>query len=351
MPFRCRFNHIMKLQTLHILYTTQNETFSGTIPISFEVFGLPLGEAPIVLVNHALTGNSSVTEENGWWDQLIGDEKCIDTKHYTVLAFNIPGNGYDGFLLENPEAFSVYDVAKLFLLAINQLKIEKIHAVIGGSLGGSIAWQMAVLLPNLFENIIPVATDWKATDWLLANCRVQKQILDNSENPIHDARIHAMTLYRTPESLKQKFNRSIHEKLHNFNVESWLLHHGKKLQTRFQLKAYKVMNHLLTTVNIAKETGNFLSAVKNIQGNVHLIGVDTDLFFTNKEIKDTYQIYKTIKSNVYYHEIHSIHGHDAFLIEFEQLQTFLQPIFQKKNTNYEHHNYRQKNTRETTSVN
>ncbi|RFN59754.1 alpha/beta fold hydrolase [Marixanthomonas ophiurae] len=341
----------MKLQTVHIPYTTQNENFSDTIPLSFEVFGPTLCEAPIVLVNHALTGNSSVTGENGWWDQLIGDEKCIDTKHYTVLAFNIPGNGYDGFLLENPEAFSLYDVAKLFLLAINQLQIKKIHVAIGGSLGGSIAWQMAVLRPNLFENVIPIATDWKATDWLLANCRVQKQILDNSENPVHDARIHAMTLYRTPESFKQKFNRSINEKLHVFNVESWLLHHGKKLQTRFQLKAYKMMTHLLTTVNIAKETGNFLSAVRNIQGNVHLVGVDTDLFFTNKEIKDTYQIYKTIKNNVYYHEIHSIHGHDAFLIEFEQLQTILQPIFQKKNTNYEHHNHRQKNTRETTSVN
>jgi len=341
----------MKLQTLHINYTTQNEAFSSTIPLSFEVFGPPLGEAPIVLVNHALTGNSSVTDENGWWNQLIGEEKCIDTKQYTILAFNIPGNGYDGFLIENFEAFSVYDVAKLFLLAINQLRIEKIHSVIGGSLGGSIAWQMAVLRPNLFENIIPIATDWKATDWLLANCRVQKQILENSENPVHDARIHAMTLYRTPESFEQKFNRSVNEKLHVFNVESWLLHHGERLQNRFQLQAYKFMNHLLMTVNIAKETGNFLSSVKNIKGNVHLIGVDRDLFFTNKEIKDTYQLYKTIKSAVYYHEINSIHGHDAFLIEIEQLQAILQPIFQKKHTHYEYDILRQKHTRETSSIN
>ena len=341
----------MKLQTLHIQYTTQNESFSGFVPMSFEVFGPALGEAPVVLVNHALTGNSSVTGENGWWNQLIGDGKCIDTKRFTVLAFNIPGNGYDGFLMENPEAFSVYDVAKLFLIAINKLQIKKIHTVIGGSLGGSITWQMAVLRPNLFEHIIPIATDWKATDWLLANCRIQKQILENSENPVHDARIHAMTLYRTPESFKQKFNRSVNEELKTFNVESWLLHHGKRLQNRFQLQAYKTMNHLLMTVNMAKETGNFLSAVKNIQGTVHLVGVDTDLFFTNKEIKDTYQIYKTIKSNLYYHEINSIHGHDAFLIEFEQLKAILQFIFQKKTTNYEHHNHREENTRKTISVN
>ncbi|PVW17113.1 alpha/beta fold hydrolase [Marixanthomonas spongiae] len=341
----------MNLKTLYIDYTAQNEGFSGTIPVSFEVFGPSLGTAPIVVVNHALTGNSSVAGEKGWWKPLIGDGKCIDTKRFTVLAFNIPGNGYDGFILENHEDFSVYNVSQLFLRAITQLKIEKVHSVIGGSLGGSLAWQMAVLRPKLFENIIPIATDWKATDWLLANCRVQKQILKHSINPVHDARMHAMTFYRTPESLKQKFNRSFNEKLNVFNVESWLLHHGEKLKIRFQLQAYKTMNHLLTTVNIAKETGNFLSAVKNIKGNVHLIGVDTDLFFTNKEVKDTYHLFKTIKSNVYYHELNSVHGHDAFLMEFQQLQTILQPIFSKKNIRNEYNNLREEHTRTTISIN
>jgi homoserine acetyltransferase len=77
-------------------YISENEK-NFDIELSYELFGQPLGQAPIVLVNHALTGNSSVTGKNGWWNSLIGQNKLIDTNDFTVLAFNFPGNGYDGF--------------------------------------------------------------------------------------------------------------------------------------------------------------------------------------------------------------------------------------------------------------
>ena len=64
------------------------------IILSYQTFGQPLEEAPIVLVNHALTGNSGVCGEQGWWKELIGDWKSIDTRKYAVLAFNMPGNGF-----------------------------------------------------------------------------------------------------------------------------------------------------------------------------------------------------------------------------------------------------------------
>ena len=65
------------------------------ITLSYQLFGEALHTAPIVLVNHALTGNSNVCGKDGWWQDLIGENKCIDTNYYTVLAFNIPGNGFD----------------------------------------------------------------------------------------------------------------------------------------------------------------------------------------------------------------------------------------------------------------
>ena len=77
-------------------FKTHNSSIYQTIPLSYETFGCPLGSAPIVLVNHALTGNSSVVGEHGWWKDLVGDDKCIDTLQYSIVAFNIPGNGYDG---------------------------------------------------------------------------------------------------------------------------------------------------------------------------------------------------------------------------------------------------------------
>ena len=322
-------------------YTTQSGFQFKNLPLTYQVFGKELGTAPIVLVTHALSGNSNVCGENGWWKSLIGSEKCIDIDQYTILSFNIPGNGYDDFLIENYKDISVFDVAEWFVLGLAQLKIPSVYVGIGGSLGGSILWQMAVLKPELFQNLIPIATDWKATDWLIAQCRVQKQILNNSDNPVHDARIHAMTFYRTPQSLKQKFKRGLSETENIYKVESWLLYHGKTLERRFKLQAYKLMNHLLLTTNIETTESDFETLASKIEGNIYLVGIDSDGFYLNEEIKETYTLLKPIKNNVHFAEINSIHGHDAFLIEYEQLAGILDPIFNSeenstKTKNYEH---------------
>ena len=318
---------------LHHLKIDKYTNFGGTtqdIPLSYQVFGPELHTAPIVLVNHALTGNSDVAGENGWWSALIGDGKCIDTKKYTIIVFNVPGNGYDGFLIENYKDFVAQDIAKIFLLGLEALKIHQLFALIGGSMGGGIAWEMVALKPNLTENLIPVASDWKSTDWLIANCQIQEQFLVNSNQPVHDARMHAMLCYRTPESFKERFKRSTNEELQVFNVESWLTHHGTKLQERFQLSAYKLMNQLLKTIDITRTNKDAFSVIEKSATNIHIIGVDSDLFFTAKENKDTFKQIAQVNSNVTYGEIRSLHGHDAFLIEFQQMEQLLKGIFDQQ---------------------
>jgi len=307
-------------------YTTQSGFQISTLQLSYQLFGLELGTAPVVLVNHALTANSNVVGENGWWKEVIGNRKTIDTKKFTVLAFNIPGNGFDGLLIDNYKDFVAKDIANLFLYALKKLKICKLHAIIGGSLGGGIAWEMAVINPDIAQHIIPIAADWKSTDWLIANCSIQEQFLLNSKYPVHDARMHAMMCYRTPASYKAKFNRSVHEELKIFNIESWLLHHGKKLQERFQLSAYKMMNHLLRTIEVTNAS-NWAFELNKIKAQIHLVAIDSDLFFLAQENKETYKKLAESNCNVFYHEIVSIHGHDAFLIEFDQLDKILRPLF------------------------
>ncbi|MEB8346950.1 bifunctional aspartate kinase/homoserine dehydrogenase I [Flavobacteriaceae bacterium KMM 6898] len=305
-------------------------TYSGSsldISLSYQLFGPELHTAPIVLVNHALTGNSDVAGEHGWWSALIGDDKCIDTKKYTVLCFNVPGNGYDGFVIENYKDFVAKDIANIFLQGLELLDVKRIYALIGGSLGGGIAWEMAVLKPNLAEHLIPVASDWKSTDWLIANCQIQEQFLVNSKHPVQDARMHAMLCYRTPESFKERFKRSTNEELKVFNVESWLLHHGNKLQERFQLSAYKLANQLLKTIDVTRDGDERFMKLQKSDTNIHIIGVDSDLFFTAKENKETFKQWAQANSKVTYGEIHSLHGHDAFLIEFDQVQELLKSIF------------------------
>ena len=307
-------------------FTTKSGFQISTLQLSYQLFGLELGTAPVVLVNHALTANSSVVGENGWWNQVIGKNKTIDTTKVTVIAFNIPGNGYDGLLIENYQDFVAKDIANLFLIGLRKLGILQLHSIIGGSLGGGIAWEMAVLNPDIAQHIIPIAADWKSTDWLIANCSIQEQFLLNSKNPVHDARMHAMMCYRTPASYKAKFNRSVHEELKIFNIESWLLHHGKKLQERFQLSAYKMMNHLLRTIEVTN-ANNWAFELNKIKAQIHLVAIDSDLFFLAQENKETYKKMAESNCNVFYHEIVSIHGHDAFLIEFDQLDKILKPLF------------------------
>jgi homoserine O-acetyltransferase len=226
-------------------------------------------------------------------------------------------------------------VARIFWEGLSFLKVDEVFAVIGGSLGGAIAWEMAVLKPNAVRNLIPIATDWKATDWVIANVLIQDQILNNSDDPIADARLHAMLLYRTPESINQRFQRRKFDNSSVFQIENWLANHGIKLKNRFRLHAYKLMNHLLKTNDITRDRNDFLVVANAIQSNIHVVAVDTDYFFIPDENRKTHQILKSIKENVFYHEIQSIHGHDAFLIEFEQLAQILAPIFNKqKKQNY-----------------
>lgn len=316
----------------HITITdffTESGAYYPNLKLSYQFFGTDSANAPIVLVNHALTGNSEVTGENGWWNTLIGSGKCIDTNYFRILSFDIPGNGYteETGLIQYYKDFVARDIAKIFIRGIEHLKIDKLFAAIGGSLGGGIAWEMAALEPNLIRHLIPIASDWKSSDWLVANCFLQERILENSSQPIQDARIHAMLCYRTPFSLKAKFQRTRNREKDMFNTESWLLHHGEKLQARFQLSAYKLMNQLLKTIDITRVREPLEKVVSTIHSSIHIISINSDVFFTPDENRETYERLKHIKPDVYYDEIDSIHGHDAFLIEYEQLSLLLRNIF------------------------
>ncbi|HLP65637.1 alpha/beta fold hydrolase [Flavobacterium sp.] len=300
------------------------------LPLFYQMFGQPIGNAPVVVVNHALTGNSNVAGENGWWNDLIGENKIIDTHKFTVIAFNIPGNGFDGNpenLIYNYRDFTIRDVARIFWEGLFFLKINSVFAVIGGSLGGAIAWEMAVLQPKKVLNLIPIATDWKATDWVIANVLIQDQILNSSKDPIANARLHAMLLYRTPQSINQRFQRTTIGDSSEFQIENWLLNHGVKLKNRFRLASYKLMNHLLKTNDITRNRNSFSTILETVKANIHIVAVNTDYFFIPDENRETYHQLQTIKDTVFYNEIQSIHGHDAFLIEFKQLSHILEPIF------------------------
>lgn len=311
----------MEAELKHINFPYQ--TYSGkeySIPLSYQIFGKELLTAPIILINHALTGNSNVSGENGWWKQLIGKGKVIDLNTYTVLCFNIPGNGYDQFFIDDYEDFTPADIAGIFLKGLEILDIKRLYAIIGGSLGGGIGWEMLTRNPRLAEVFIPIACDFKTHDWLHAQCLVQKFLLSSDEEPLQKARVHAMLCYRTPQSLNDRFQNQYNPEKQKLESEDWLTYHGQALHERFSLKSYKLMNHLLMNLNAEEK------ALERIEARMHMISVDTDLFFPASEIRRCFEKLKEKKEHVFYHEIQSTHGHDAFLMEYQQLNHIINSI-------------------------
>lgn len=312
-----------ELNYINLTYQTNSQK-EYHIPLSYQLFGKDLFTAPVILINHALTGNSNISGDKGWWKQLVGEKQIVDTDQYTVLCFNIPGNGYDNFLIEDYEDFTPSDIAAIFLKGLEALQIKKLYAIIGGSLGGGIAWEMLAQQPDLAEIFIPIACDYRTHDWLHAQCLVQKFLLNDKEEPLQKARIHAMLCYRTPQSLNDRFQNQYNQEKQRLESEDWLIYHGNALNERFSLKAYQLMNHLLMNIN-ADET-----ALENIQARMRMISVDSDLFFPASEIRMCFENLKEKNKDVSYHEIQSIHGHDAFLMEYQQLNNIIKNILQEK---------------------
>ena len=151
-----------------------------SINLSYQVFGLNINEGPIVVVNHSLTGDSNISGNSGWWNQLVGPNKMIDTNNYCVIGINMPGNILEKSNFNFKNEWILNDVARLFIDLLKKLKIKKIHSLIGGSIGGGLVWEMGLLEPYYFKHLIPIATDYKASDWLISNTYLQNLILKNS---------------------------------------------------------------------------------------------------------------------------------------------------------------------------
>lgn len=292
-----------------------------SISLSYQVFGKPLHSAPIVLCFHALTGNSEVAGEKGWWKSLVKEEGVIDLDRFSVLCFNVPGNGYFETESDAPSLLSTYDVARLILEGLEALEIEELHSVIGGSIGGALAFQLLVISPRLSKRLIAIACHYCTSDWLYAQCLIQEELLSLEKNPIENARAHAMLLYRTPESLNERFKNACDTTSRKRASLSWLEHHGNQLRNRYSLKSYRQMNRLLQSLEVRP------SELLKIQAEIHLIGIDSDLLFPASEMRACYEFLKSEQKKVTYQEIHSPHGHDAFLMEYNQLIQLLNPLY------------------------
>ena len=286
-----------------------------------------------MLLIHALTGSAKAGGEGGWWEPVIGPGRALDPDHYRILCFNNLGScygssgpGVEGFPGDPQLELSSLDIARAILQALDKLGIKRVHLTIGGSLGGMVTLALAALAPERFERILPVAATAATSAWAVGWNHVARQILkldpgypDNIGRGLEIARQLAILTYRAEPGLEERQPRPT-KAGESHPVRSYLEHQGAKLRNRFAVRAYELQLDAMDHHDLLQPLpGESRPAISRVQAATIVADVDTDQLFPAKQAEALVaQLRKTV-AHVERATIRSIHGHDAFLIEWDTL--------------------------------
>lgn len=315
--------------------------------LAYSTYGnLNAEKSNVIWVVHALTGDSNATE---WWNGLIGEDKFFDPANHFIICANLIGSCYGSTnpFSENPQTGQPYfydfpqvttrDLAASLENLRIHLGIEKIQTLIGGSLGGQVGLEWALTLGKKLENAVILASTAKSSPWVVGFNETQRMAIESDctwgechemagAKGLETARAIAMLTYRHPDDLKIKQSES-EEKLDGFRAASYLRYQGKKLAKRFNALSYWTLSKAMDSHDLGRNRGGIEAALRLIDAKVLTIGVNSDLLFLPSEAQF---ISQKVKRGTY-KEINSTAGHDAFLIEFEQLAYFLKSFYLEKN--------------------
>ncbi len=353
------FNKPLKLSSGKVLekYTLKYETY-GT---------LNKDKSNAVLVCHALSGNHhaaglySNEEKPGWWNNMIGPEKPIDTnKLFVVCPNNLGGcHGSSGPSTINPENKKIYgsdfpiitvsDWVDSQKNLMKHLGINRWKFVIGGSLGGMQAFQWSVQYPSMIENCIIIAAAPKLTAQNIAFNEVARQAimkdpnwcdgnyLENNVSPNQGlalARMLGHITYLSDESMKEKFGRDLKLSKLNYNydvefqIESYLRYQGEKFVSGFDANTYLLMTKSLDYFDPIKDMGDmFISNLNITNAKFLVISFTSDWRFPPIRSKEIVKILINNNKRISYSEINADGGHDAFLMNnqdyFDVMKEFI----------------------------
>ena len=311
--------------------------------LAYTTYGqLDRDKSNVIWVIHALTGDSKAAE---WWNGLIGEDKFFDPADHFIICANLLGSCYgssspfsedpatgEPYFYDFPQVTTRDLAASLERLRIH-LRIDQIHTLIGGSLGGQVGLEWAVTLGQKLKNAVILASTSKTSPWVIGFNETQRMAIasDCTWGERHElagikgletARAIAMLSYRHPEDLGIKQSEK-EEKLDGFRAASYLRYQGQKLAKRFNALSYWTLSKAMDSHDLGRNRGGASAALKSIEAKILAIGVDSDLLFLPAESQFISQQAKRGT----YKEIQSTAGHDAFLIEFEQLAYFLKSYY------------------------
>jgi homoserine O-acetyltransferase/O-succinyltransferase len=287
-------------------------------------------DVPTVLLVHALTGDARVGGPGGWWEPLIGPGRVLDPARVRILCFANLGSCYGstgpldaGF--PKDAQLTPWDLARALLLAVDALGIQRLALVGGGSLGGMVSLCVGALGGRRVERLLPLVTAAASSAWVLAWNHVQRSILkldsgwpDDVGRGLEIARQVAMLTYRAEPGLEAKQGRRSPPEAGvalPFRVQGWLEHQGQKLRRRFDARAYLLQADAMDHHDLDQAP----PGAGAISASSLVVDVDTDQLFTPAQVDALAQRLRKDGAHVERATLHSAHGHDAFLLEWDGL--------------------------------
>jgi homoserine O-acetyltransferase len=314
-----------------------------------------------VLVCHALTGDSHAAGElgnghptPGWWEALVRPGGAIDTDRWFVVCVNVPGGcqGTTGPASPHPDdgkpyasrfpVVTIRDMVRAEAVVANELGIDQWMSVIGGSMGGMQVLEWGVMFPERVRSLVPICTTLAATAQQIAWWSTGRRIirLDSrwrdgdyydaapGEGPSEGlalARMISQITFRTDDVFTDRFGRDVVEQVEQyemwqrFQVERYLEYQGDKLARRFDANSYLLLTKAMDLHDLARGRGGMDAAVRRITAPALVMGVSSDILYPPYQQEMIAGALLGNGVDARYVEIDSPHGHDAFLIEDDQV--------------------------------
>ena len=329
--------------------------------IAYETYGnLAQDRSNAVLICHALTGDQYVASEHpmtakpGWWDRMVGPGKPIDTNRFHVICANVIGScmGSTGPASEasdgRPHAMrfpviTIRDMVRGIVALLDGLGIERLHGVVGGSMGGMQALSLAANWPERAGRVLVIASTARHSAQNIAFHEVGRQAImadpawaegdyyageARPDNGLAVARMAAHITYLSEEGLTRKFGRRLQDRDAtsfsfdaDFQVESYLRYQGSGFTRRFDANSYLYITRAMDYFDLAQEHGGKLANAFARSRNARfcIVSFDTDWLSPTSESRHIVKALNATGNRVSFVELSAPNGHDSFLLPHEQL--------------------------------
>ena len=343
------------------------------VEVAYETYGaLNARKTNAILALHAFSGDahaagiSHETGKPGWWDNMIGPGKALDTDKYFVICSNVLGGcrGTTGPASVNPETgcpygmtfpvITVGDMVRLQKMLIDWFGIQRLLTVTGGSMGGMQALKWAVEYPEQVLSAIPIASTVRHSAQQIAFNEVGRQAImaDPDWNGgnyygkqppargLSVARMVGHITYMSDESMREKFGRRLRDKDTfsfgfdvDFEVESYLRYRGSQFVNRFDANSYLYITKAMDYFDLTEGQGTLATVLERARARFLVISFSSDWLYPSYQSQEMVRALRSRNRDVAYVELQSNYGHDSFLVDVaeqtELVKGFLANTFEK----------------------